>query len=327
MSSRTDIDVEGARRRVSGIAVRTPLVPSGPLSDAVGLEVFLKLETTQPTGAFKVRGAASKILALSDEERGRGVVTASTGNHGRAVAYVAGRLGVTATVCVSSGVPPGKIAALRALGADIEVVGDSQSQALARAGEIEDERGTALIHPFDDPDVIAGQATIGLEIIEDLPGAATVLAPLSGGGLLAGVASGLVAAGSKAKAVGVSMTRAPMMAMSLEAGHPVEVPEEETLADSLRGGIGLHNQFTFDLVRELAPRAILVEEAAIWEAMGFLFEQHRLVVEGAAAVGVASLLRGSVRPQRGPVAVVISGANVEPEHLARLLSGDPAPTL
>lgn len=327
MSSKTDIDVAGAERRIRGLAVRTPLVLSVPLSDMVGLEVFLKLETTQPTGAFKVRGAASKIMALTEQDRSRGVVTASTGNHGRAVAFVAKRLGITATVCVSNGVPAGKLGALYALGADVEVVGESQSDALARAGEISRERGMTFIHPFDDPDVIAGQATIGVELAADLPQVASVLVPLSGGGLLAGVATGLRSAASEAEAVAVSMSRAPIMAMSLEAGHPVEVPEEETLADSLRGGIGLDNRFTFDLVGELTTDVVLVEEDAIWDAMRFLFDQHRMIVEGAGAVGVAALLGNSSRPQRGPVAVVISGANAEPEQVAHLLAGDPAPTL
>lgn len=327
MSSKTDIDLAAARRRVATVAVRTPLVASLPLSDRLGVEVFLKLESIQPTGTFKVRGAASKILALTEEERARGVVTASTGNHGRAVAYVARRLGIPATVCVSSGVPAGKLSALLDLNADREVVGDSQSQALDRAQEIARDRGLTFVHPFDDPDVIAGQATIGVEIAEELPTVSTVLVPLSGGGLLAGVATGLEAAGSEAETVGVSMTRAPMMAMSLEAGHPIEVPEEETLADSLRGGIGLDNRFTFELVASLSSRVALVDEAVIWDAMRFLFERHRLVAEGAGAVGVGSLLSGTLEPLQGPVAVIISGANAEPEHVAGLLAGDPAPTL
>lgn len=327
MSSRTDIDVAGARRRVATLAARTPLVPSLPLSDRVGVEVFLKLESVQPTGTFKVRGAASKILALTDEERRRGVVTASTGNHGRAVAYVARRLGIPATVCVSSGVPVGKLSALEDLDAELEVVGDSQSEALARAGEIARDRGMTFVHPFDDRDVIAGQASIGVEVAEELPTVSTVLVPLSGGGLLAGVAMGLEAAGSEAETIGVSMTRAPMMAMSLEAGHPIEVPEEETLADSLRGGVGLDNRLTFELVAALTSRVALVDETLIWDAMRFLFERHRLVVEGAGAIGVGSLLSGALEPLQGPVAVIISGANAEPEHVAGLLAGDPAPTV
>lgn len=327
MSSSPEIDIEEARRRIAGVAVRTPLVPSVALSDRVGRDVYLKLETTQPTGAFKLRGAASKILSLSEEARTTGVVTASTGNHGRAVAYVGRRLGIPVTVCVSDGVPPGKLAALRQLGAEVEVVGRSQTEAVDRAMDIAVTEGRTLIHPFDDPEVIAGQGTIAAELGEDLPDVATVLVPLSGGGLLAGVAEGLRQYLPGAEPVGISMSRAPVMAMSLDAGRPVDAPEEDTLADSLRGGIGLDNRYTFAMVRELVKRIVLVDEGPIWEAMRFLFDGHRLVVEGAAAVGVAALLEGSIDPLSGPVAVVVSGANAEPEHVAALVSGAPAPAL
>jgi threonine dehydratase len=327
MSSSPEIDIEEARRRISGVAVRTPLVPSVALSDRVGREVYLKLETTQPTGAFKLRGAASKILSLSEEARTTGIVTASTGNHGRAVAYVGRRLGIPVTVCVSDGVPPGKLAALRQLGAEVEVVGKSQSESVDRAMDIAVTEGRTLIHPFDDPEVIAGQGTIAAELGEDLPDVATVLVPLSGGGLLAGVAEGLRQYLPGAEPVGISMSRAPVMAMSLDAGRPVDPPEEDTLADSLRGGIGLDNRYTFAMVRDLVKRIVLVDEGPIWEAMRFLFDEHRLVVEGAAAVGVAALLEGSIDPLSGPVVVVVSGANAEPEQVVALVSGAPAPAL
>lgn len=327
MSSIPELDIPAARRRIAGLAARTPLTHSISLSERSGVPVYLKLETTQPTTAFKVRGASSKVMALSDEERSRGVVTASTGNHGRGVAYVARRLGLKATICVSHGVPPGKLEALRALGAHVEVVGESQTEAMERAHEIAAADGMTFLHPFDDPDIIAGQATIGAEIAEDLPEVATVLVPLSGGGLLAGVAAGLAEYAPDAEPVGVSMTRVPVMALSLEAGHPIDLPEEETLADSLRGGIDLDNRYTFTMVRDMVERILLVEEEEIWNAMRFLFDQHRLVAEGAAAVGVAALLEGKVDPLVGPVAVVVSGANVEPSQVAALLAGDPAPTL
>ncbi|HEX2153659.1 MAG TPA: pyridoxal-phosphate dependent enzyme [Acidimicrobiia bacterium] len=326
MSSPPDIDIEAARLRIEGMAVRTPLMPSVPLSERVGTDVFLKLETTQPTGAFKLRGAASKILSLSEERRSLGVVTASTGNHGRGVSYVARRLGIPATVCVSDGVPAGKLAALRGLGAKVEVAGSSQTEAMKRGFEIAED-GATFIHPFDDPEVIAGQGTIAAEIAEDLPEVSTVLVPLSGGGLLSGIAEGLRQFAGDAEAVGVSMTRVPIMVMSLEAGRPVDAPEETTLADSLRGGIELDNRHTFNMVRELVERVALVEEDEIWEAMRFLFEQHRLIAEGAAAVGVATLLHGKLEPLAGPVVAVISGANAEPEHVAALIAGSPAPTL
>lgn len=326
MPSLPDIDVAAARRRIAGIAVRTPLMPSLALSERVGHDVHLKLEVVQPTAAFKLRGAASKVMALSEEERSRGVVTASTGNHGRCVAYVAKRLGIRAIVCVSSGVPTGKLKALEDVGAVVEVVGDSQNDALDRALSIAEEDGVTFIHPFDDLDVIAGQATASAEIAEDLPDVKTVLVPLSGGGLLAGVAAGLRRYAPYAEAVGVSMTRVPLMKMSLDAGHPVDAPEEETLADSLRGGIGLDNRYTFPMIRELVKRVVLVDEEAIWRAMRFLFDHHRLLVEGAAAVGVAALLEGAVDPLTGPVVAIVTGANAEPDHVAQLVSGAPPPT-
>lgn len=321
------VDVEAARGRLPGIAVRTPLVPSPALSEETGVDVYLKLETVQPTGSFKVRGAASKLLTLSDAERRRGVVTASTGNHGRAVAYVARRLGIEAIVCISAGVPAGKVQALGDLGAKVEVVGESQLDALDRAHSIADSQGAAFVHPFDDVDVIAGQGTIGLEIAEDLPEVRTVVVPLSGGGLLAGIGAALAAAAPSALPVGVSMRRAPVMAMSLAAGHPVDAPEEETLADSLRGGIGLDNRNSFHLVSELIGDVVLVDEHSIWAGMRYLFDHHRIVAEGGAAVGVGALLKGAVDPLDGPVAVVISGANAEPAHVSALIAGDPPPTL
>lgn len=327
MSSLPEIDIEEARRRIAGLAVRTPLVHSVGLSDEAGVDVYLKLETTQPTGAFKLRGAASKILSLSEEARSTGVVTASTGNHGRGVAYVGRRLGIPVTVCVSEGVPAGKLAALRQLGAEVEVVGTSQTEAVDRAMEIATAEGRALIHPFDDPEVIAGQGTIAAELAEDLPDVRMVLVPLSGGGLLSGVAEGLRQYLPEAEPVGISMTRVPIMAMSLDAGHPVDAPEEETLADSLRGGIGLDNRYTFAMVRELVKRVVLVGEPEIWEAMRFLFDQHRLIVEGGAAVGVAALREESIEVGEGPVVVVVTGANAEPEHVVALVSGAPSPTL
>ena len=320
------VDVEAAQARVVGIAVRTPLVPSLALSERMGVDVYLKLETVQPTGSFKVRGAASKLLTLSDAERRRGVVTASTGNHGRAVAYVARRLGIEATVCISAGVPAGKAQALGDLGANVEVVGESQIDALARAHSIADSQGAAFVHPFDDLDVIAGQGTIGLEIAEDLPEVRTVVVPLSGGGLLAGIGAALDVSAPGALPVGVSMRRVPVMAMSLDAGHPVDAPEEETLADSLRGGIGLDNRHSFRLVSELIGDVVLVDEHSIWTGMRYLFDHHRIVAEGGAAVGVGALLRGAVDLD-GPVAVVISGANAEPAHVSALIAGDPPPTL
>ena len=319
MSSSREIDVAGARQRVAQVAVRTPLVPSPALTERAGIDVHLKLETVQPTGAFKVRGAASAILSADVGDAG--VVTASTGNHGRAVAYVAHRIGIPATVCLSRGVPVGKVAALEALGAEVVVVGESQSDAIDRAHQIVADTGAVFVHPFDDPAVIAGQGTIGIEIIEDLPEVDSVLIPLSGGGLFAGIARGMT---DDVRLVGVSMERAPTMAASLAAGHPVEIEEQATLADSLRGGIGLDNRYTFRIVRSNIDEVVLVSESQIWEAMRFCLHEHRLVVEGAAAVGVAAIVSGKVS-LGGPAVVVVSGANAEAGHIRDLASGAPPP--
>ncbi len=327
MSLSPEVDIEAARTRISGVVVRTPLVPSPALGDRLGVDVHLKLETVQPTGSFKVRGAASRILAVPEGERDRGVVTASTGNHGRAVAYVARRLDIPATVCVSNGVPMGKVEALHALGCRVEVVGNSQMAALDRAHEIASRDGATFVHPFDDPAVVSGQGTIAAEIVEDLPNVGSVLVPLSGGGLMAGIATGLEESSPGAEPMGISMERAPVMAASLDAGKPIDVNEEPTLADSLQGGIGVDNRYTFAIVSRLVQRVVLVDETAIWDAMGFLFDHHRLIVEGAGAVGVAALLTGAIEPTHGPIAVVISGANAEPDHVRALLAGDPPPTL
>lgn len=307
-------DIEAAAGRIAGVAVRTPLVRSPELSSRNGAEVMLKLEGVQPTGSFKVRGAASKILSLDPEEAARGVVTASTGNHGRAMAYVASRLGIPAAVCVSDNVPPGKIAALEALGCELVIGGDSQSAALDTAASMVEERGMTLVHPFDDPQVIAGQGTIGLEILEDAPGIDVVLVPLSGGGLISGVALAMKALRPTVRVVGISMEHGAVMAASLEAGHPVELPEAPTLADSLQGGIGLDNRLTFDICRDLVDDVVLLDEAEIADAMGFAFAAHRLILEGGGAVGIGAILAGKV-DRSATTAVVCSGANAEPGRI------------
>ncbi len=318
-------EVRTAQRRIAGVAVRTPLVPSAPLRAHTGADVSLKLESVQPTGAFKVRGAAARIVALDPEARTRGVVTASTGNHGRAVAHVAREFGIPAAVCLSERVPAGKIGALEALDCELVIGGTSQTQALEAAARLVDERGMTLIHPIDDRDVIAGQGTIGLELLEDAPDLAAVLVPLSGGGLISGVALAVKATRPDARVVGISMERAPVMAASLEAGHPVELDEEPTLADSLQGGIGGDgNRHTFAMVRDLVDDIVLLGEAEIWAGMRFALEEHRLVLEGAGAVGIAALLAGRVTVD-GSVAIVCSGANAEPDQIAALARGEAAP--
>ena len=310
-------DVEIAAQRIRPMVARSPLVEAPLLAAERGSEVWLKVETIHPTGSFKLRGAASRILALDEQSRRRGVVTASTGNHGRAVAHVARRLGIPATVCVSEGVPPGKVAALESMGCDLVIDGASQSEALVNADRLVTEEGRTLVHPFDDPDVIAGQGTIGLELIEADPHLRNVLVPLSGGGLAAGLAIAVKSYDPTIRVIGLSMKRAPVMAASLDRGEPVELPEKPTLADSLQGGIGLDNRHTFAIVRDLLDDVVLLDEREIWAGMRFALQHHRLVLEGGAAVGIGAILAGRVEPA-GRTVVICTGSNIEAHHLAEL---------
>ncbi len=307
-------DVYAAAQALRGVARRTPLVESTALTAVSGGPAHLKLENLQATGAFKMRGATNALAALDDRARARGVVAVSTGNHGRAVATAARRLGVNATVCVSDRVPAGKIAALRATGCELVIAGASQDDAEVQARKLVEERGLTLIHPFDDPTVIAGQGTIGLEILEELAGVRRVVVPLSGGGLIAGVALAVKSADPAIRVVGVSMERGAAMARSLRAGRPVPTPEEPTLADSLQGGIGDANRYTLEMVAEFVDDVVLVGEEAIARAMRFAFVQERQVLEGGGAVGIAALLEGALPRMAGPTAVVCSGGNIDPER-------------
>lgn len=316
-------EVEAAAGRIGGRVARTPLVPSSTLGALTGHPVHLKLETRQPVGAFKLRGALNAVLALDEADRRRGLVTASTGNHGRALAYAAREAGVPATVCMSALVPANKVEAVEALGAEIRIVGRSQDDAQAEVARLVAERGLTSIPPFDHPAVIAGQGTIGLELVADLPDLALVLVPLSGGGLAGGVALAVKARRPDVRVVGVSMERGAAMAASLKAGRPVDIVEEETLADSLGGGIGLANRFTFPLCRDLLDEVVLLTEDEIAAGIRHAARQEGEVVEGAGAVGIAALLAGKVRP-RGTAALIVSGGNIAPDIHRRLVMGVPA---
>ena len=306
------VEIEDARDRLKGHVERTPLVRSESLSRFVGSPVFLKLENRQTTGSFKLRGATNAVLGLSPDERKRGLVTASTGNHGRALAHAASEQGLTATICLSSLVPRNKVDAIRDLGADIHIVGKSQDDAMDEVMRLARDEGMNVIPPFDDPRIIAGQGTIGLEIIEDLPDVGTVLIPLSGGGLAAGIAAAVKARRPEARLVGISMQRGAAMHASLAAGKPVNVEELDTLADSLGGGIGLDNRWTFAMCRALLDEVILLDEEEIAAGIRHASLEEGETIEGAAAVGIAALLSGKIRPA-GPTVLIVSGGNIDPE--------------
>lgn len=315
MSDFTLARVLAARQRITGVADATPLVPS---SLDFGHELLLKLEIAQPIGAFKLRGALSAISALPKGVSG--VTCCSTGNHGRGVSFAARARRVRAVICMSSLAPGAKVAGVRALGAEVRIVGDSQDAAQAEAERLARDEGLVDISPFDDPDVVAGQATIGLELMEARPGLHTILVPLSGGGLAGGVAFAAKRINPGVRVVGITMERGAAMHASLVAGHPVEVEEVASLADSLGGGIGLANRLSFPLCRDHLDDVVLVSEAEIYRAMQAIYYEDRIVCEGACVVGIAALQSGKVALD-GPAATIITGRNLDMCQHAAVMAG------
>lgn len=313
-------DVLAARRRIAPHVHRTALVASAALSGLCGQTVLLKNEHQQLTGSFKLRGATNAVLSLSEDERARGVTAASTGNHGRALAHAARAAGARAVICMSSLVPSNKIEAIKALGAEARIVGMSQDDAQVEVDRLAAEEGLVDIPPFDRAEVIAGQGTLGLEIIEDAPELDAVLVPLSGGGLIAGVALAIKTLSPKTRVIGVCMERGAAMVACLAAGKPVAVEELETLADSLGGGIGLANRYTFGMVRDLVDETVLLSEREIAQGIVHAYRDEREVIEGAAAVGIAAVLAGKFRPV-GPTAIVLSGKNIDMGVHAEIVGG------
>jgi threonine dehydratase len=314
-------DIYRARQAIGAGIRRTPLAASDSLTRQVGAPVHLKLEHLQITGSFKLRGALNAIARLAAADQARGIVAVSTGNHGRALAFAAALAGTRCVVCMSRLVPRNKVEAIAALGAEVRIVGASQDEAQVEADRLVAEDGMTMLPPFDHPDIIAGQGTIGLEILEDLPEVETVLVPLSGGGLIAGVARALKSAGPRLRVIGVTMERGCAMHRSQKAGRPVEVEELPTLADALGGGIGLHNRYTFAMVRDLVDDLLLVSEEQIAAAIRHAYFEEKQVIEGSGAVGIAALLAGALR-QPGVTAVVVSGGNIDMALHARLIRGE-----
>ncbi len=313
--------VVAARHAIASVALQSPVLRSRLLSDLAGVSVALKLENLQVTGSFKVRGAANKLLALSGEERARGVVTCSSGNHGKAVAYVAHLLGLKATVCAPEWIDSTKLAAIKRHGAVAVLHGNTYDAAEQRCYEIHREQGLTFVNPFDDPVVIAGQGTIGLELLEQVPGFDTVLVPLSGGGLIGGIALATKTANPSVQVVAVSAENARVMFESLRAGRPIAFPEEETVASALSGGIGLDNRYTFRLVQDYVDEHLLVTEDEIRAAMEFAAAELKLVVEGGGAVAIAALLSGKFAGHGRNIAVVVSGGNIGLQALAGIKAG------
>jgi threonine dehydratase len=309
-----------ARKSLRGVADATPFVPSPFMTSKIGQDFLLKLENMQPIGAFKLRGAMNAVAKLPDDTAG--VTCCSTGNHGRGVAYAAAERGIRAVICMSELVPQAKVDGIRALGAEVRIKGRSQDDAQAESERLVKEEGLVEISPFDDAHVIAGQGTIGLEMLEARPDLHTILVPLSGGGLAAGVAVAAKAIKPEIRVIGISMDRGAAMHASIAAGHPVEVEEVASLADSLGGGIGMKNKLSFPICRELLDDTVLVTEEEIYHAMQVLFYEDRIVAEGACVVGIAALLSGKLPAPAGPVGTIITGRNLDMGMFHRIMAGE-----
>jgi threonine dehydratase len=312
-------DLDGARRAIAGVAARTPTITCEDLADAAGTAVALKAECLQQTGSFKLRGALHKLAALGTRTEA-GLVTASAGNHGRAVAQAARVRGVGCEVFMPRDAAVSKVAAVQELGARVQLEGGSVEEALQLAAERGRASGAAFVHPFDDLDVIAGQATLGLELLEDVPDLARVVVPVGGGGLASGVGIALRRANADVQLIGVQASAcAPYAQMLADPSGSVspEVATGATIADGI--AIKRPGELTLVLLRELLDSLVTVAEDEIAEAMVFLAERAKLIAEGAGAVAVAALLSGRLEPIEGSTVAIVSGGNVDSGLLAGLL--------
>ena len=312
----TIAEVEAAHDLLAGVAQVTPVEPSRWLSGVAGCDVHLKCENLQRTGSFKIRGAYVRIARLADEERSRGVVAASAGNHAQGVALAAAMLGAEATVFMPEGATIPKENATRAYGADVRFAGTSVDDALAAAQEFSASTGAVFIHPFDHPDIVAGQATLGLELLEQVPDAATVLVPCGGGGLLAGVAVAMRAARPDVRLVGVQAAGAAAYPASIAAGEPVALATMSTMADGI--AVGCPGRVPLSVVQRDVDEIVTVGEESLSRALLLLLERAKQVVEPAGAAAVAALLD---QPRRwpGPVVAVLSGGNIDPLLLLQVV--------
>lgn len=310
-------DVRGAQKMLAGVARATAMEGSRHLTSLVGAPVHLKCENLQRTGSFKLRGAYVRIAGLSPVERAAGVVAASAGNHAQGVALASSLLGVRSTVFMPVGAPLPKVAATREYGAEVRLHGQVVDETLAAAQEYAEETGAVFIHPFDHPDIIAGQGTVGLEILEQCPEVRTVVVGVGGGGLAAGIAVAVKAVRPDVRIVGVQAEGAAGYPPSLAAGHPVALESVRTMADGIK--VGRPGDIPFALVRDLVDEVRTVTEDELSSALLLCLERAKMVVEPAGASPVAALL-SDPEAFRGPVVAVLSGGNVDPLLMRRVLT-------
>jgi threonine dehydratase len=315
-------DVYRARERIGGRLHRTPMLSSRTLSEQTGLEVRFKAELLQRTGAFKPRGVLNKLATLTEEEKARGVISISAGNHAQALAYASGLEGIDALVVMWQTASPMKISAARGYGATIDTEAPDIPAAFGRLEELIETTGRTLVHPYDDPLVMAGQGTVGLEMLEDMPEADVVLVQVGGGGLVSGIATAVKGMKPEIRVVAVEPERSPALHESLKAGEPVTV-EAKSIADGLNGPYAGANCVT--VCTELGVESVLVTEAALEDAFRFMYGRMKLACEVAGAATAAALMSGAVEIDKGQkVAAVVSGGNVAPKTAAAILNSNEA---
>lgn len=312
-------DVQAARARIAPHIVRTPLLRVPALDEALGCQVYLKHEGFQAIGAFKIRGALNKALSLSEEELGRGLVCSSSGNHAQGVAYAAHKLGAQAVIVMPTNANPVKLAGVQRWGGQVELVGTLSSQREERAAQLVREQGMVEIHPYADPFVAAGQGTLALEVLEDLPDASLIAAPIGGGGLISGIATAVKGAAPQVRTVGVEPAGAPRYTRSRAEGRPVQLESVQTIADGTRTDHA--NPDNFAVIQARVDELYTVEDRWIEEAMRLLMTAAKVIAEPSSVLPVAAALCGAlpVRPEDKAV-FVLSGGNADPALLARLLA-------
>ncbi|MDO4919352.1 threonine ammonia-lyase [Kocuria sp.] len=317
-------DVRDAARLLDGVIERTPLAHSRALSRMLGSEVYLKCENLQRAGSFKARGAYVRMAQLTEAEKSRGVVAASAGNHAQGVALAAAKLGITARIYMPRGAALPKIAATQDHGAEVVLHGSTVDEALTEAQRYADQTGAVFVHPFDHRDIVAGQGTIGLEILEQLPTVDTVIAGVGGGGLLAGVSVAVKAKaaeqGRDIRVIGVQAENAAAYPPSLAGDAIVTLSKVSTIADGI--AVGRPGQLPFSIIRELADDVVTVSEDALAQALIFMLERNKMVVEPAGAVGVAAVLEGELRqthPDLGTTVILLSGGNIDPMLMLKVI--------
>ncbi|PJJ62208.1 threonine ammonia-lyase [Compostimonas suwonensis] len=315
-------DFEAAREVVARVVQTTPIENSRHLSEVLGSPVLLKLENLQRTGSYKIRGAYNRLAKLSAEERARGVVAASAGNHAQGVAFAARELGIHATIFMPLGVALPKLQATKSYGADVILRGHTIEELLVAAEEFASATGAIFIPPFDHPDVVAGQGTLGLEIFDEVPDLDTIIVPIGGGGLISGIASALkqkaASLGRTVRVIGVQAANAAAYPPSLVAGHPVDITVGATIADGI--AVGRPGALNFAIIRDAVDEVVTVSEDDIAKAMVVLLERAKQVVEAAGAVASAAILAGAISPAAGPTVSLLSGGNIDPLLMQRVIS-------